>query len=301
MGRWVVAGTDGSPAATAAVEWAARDAVRHGSGLRIVHVREQWAGEAPFRTLRSYHDSLIEHCEEMLERAAGAARDAAPGVEVTTSLLEGDLIQRLLRESEAADHVVIGSRGLGGFSELLLGSVGMGVAGHAASPVVVVRGDSVTRHGRIVVGVDGSEPSQAALAYAFREAEVGGAEVHAVQAWQPAPTSALVLGYGTMVEEMLDVRAEISRRSLAPWRDRCPGVKVTESIVCGHPVGILCEASAEADLVVVGSRGHGPIVSAVFGSVSHGVLHHSQCPVAVVRPHQEPHHEPHQESSQEGS
>lgn len=284
MGRCVVVATDGSPPASAAVQWAARDAVRHGSPLRIIHVREQWADGIPFHTLPSYHDSLTEHCVEMLARAADTAREAAPGVEVTTSLLQGDLVQTLLRESESADHAVIGSRGLGGFSGLLLGSVGMGVAGHAACPVVVVRGDSETRHDRIVVGVDGSEGSQAALAYAFEEAEIRGADVHAVQAWQPAPSAALVLGYSAILDDMPDIRAETFRRSLAPWRDRYPGVRVTESLVCGHPVELLCEASAMADLVVVGSRGHGPIVSAIFGSVSHGVLHHSHCPVAVVRP-----------------
>lgn len=284
MNRSVIAGTDGSPAASDAVLWAAREAVLRARPLRIVHVREQWAGDVPVHTMKNYRDPEAKHCEAMLADAAEAARASAPGLEVTTALVDGDLVQRLLEESEAADQVVIGSRGQGGFAGLLLGSAGMGVAGHAGCPVVVVRGDSATRHGRIVAGVDGSEGAEAALAHAFAEAEIRGAAVHAVHAWQPPGLPMPAVESGSMGERGVAERGAFLRRVLAPWRERFPRVTVTESIVCGHPAGALRDASTEADMVVVGSRGHGLLASAVFGSVSHGVLHHAHCPVAVVRP-----------------
>ncbi|MFI6802527.1 universal stress protein [Streptosporangium canum] len=284
MNRSVIAGTDGSPAASDAVRWAAREAVLRAKPLRIVHVREQWAGDVPVHTMKNYRDPEAKHCRAMLADAAEAARASAPGLQVTTALMDGDLVQRLLEESEAADQVVIGSRGQGGFAGLLLGSAGMGVAGHADCPVVIVRGDSATRHGRIVVGVDGSEGAEAALAHAFAEAEIRGAAVHAVHAWQPPGLSRPAVESGSMGEGIVAERGVFLRRVLAPWRERFPSVTVTESIVRGHPVGALCDASTEADMVVVGSRGHGLLASAVFGSVSHGVLHHAHCPVAVVRP-----------------
>ncbi|MEV0418552.1 universal stress protein [Streptosporangium canum] len=284
MNRPVIAGTDGSPAASEAVRWAAREAVLRARPLRIVHVREQWAGDIPVHTMKNYRDPAAKHCRAMLADAAEAARASAPGLEVTTALVDGDLVQRLLEESEAADQVVIGSRGQGGFAGLLLGSVGMGVAGHAGCPVVVVRGDSATRHGRVVVGVDGSEGAKAALTHAFAEAEIRGAVVHAVHAWQPPGLSTPAAGSGFTGEGIIAEKGAFLRRVLAPWRERFPRVTVAESIVCGHPAGVLCDTSAEADMVVVGSRGHGLLASAVFGSVSHGVLHHAHCPVAVVRP-----------------
>ncbi|WP_433257590.1 universal stress protein [Streptosporangium sp. CA-135522] len=284
MNRPVITGTDGSSAASEAVRWAAREAVLRARPLKIVHVREQWAGDIPVHTMKNYRDPEAKHCRAMLADEAEAARASAPGLEVTTALVDGDLVQRLLEESRTADQVVIGSRGQGGFSGLLLGSVGMGVAGRAGCPVVVVRGDSTTRHGRIVVGVDGSEGAEAALAHAFEEAEIRGAVVHAVHAWQPPVLFTPAVEGGAMTERAIDERGEFFRRVLTPWRERFPGVTVTESVVCGHPVGALCDASTEADMVVVGSRGHGLLASAVFGSVSHGVLHHSHCPVAVVRP-----------------
>lgn len=86
-----------------------------------------------------------------------------------------------------------------------------------------------------------------------------------------------------LVEDVLAAERQVCAGTLTPWREKYPQVDVEQTLVCGHPVGVLCEASAAADLVVVGSRGLGRFGSAVLGSIGHGVLHHARCPVAVVR------------------
>ncbi|MEV1176408.1 universal stress protein, partial [Nonomuraea sp. NPDC049784] len=135
MAGHIVVGVDGSAPATAAAEWAAADAQRRGLALRIVHVCQQWP-----------HSESTAYCASALDAAAGRARELTRDVRVTTELLSGDVITGLLAESESADSLVLGSRGLGGFAGMVLGSVGMAVAGHAAGPVVIVRTPSALRH-----------------------------------------------------------------------------------------------------------------------------------------------------------
>ncbi|MEW9529543.1 universal stress protein [Microbispora sp. NPDC049125] len=280
----IVVGVDGSPAATAAVEWAADDAARRGAALRVVHVREEWAHEYPFHAVPGFDESLTEYCEGVVGAAAERARGRAPGVEVTTALAEGTVIGSLMAEAGDAGEIVLGSRGMGGFTGLVLGSVSIGVAGRAPCPVVVVRGPSQAVHGEVVVGLDGSSHSEAALEYGFAQARLRKARLRAVHAWQIPASSPFALGYADVLDEVFQRESAGFRRRLEPWRDKHPDVEVAESVVSGHPVAALSDASRQADLVVVGSRGLGRVAAAVLGSVGHGVLHHAHCPVAVVRP-----------------
>ncbi|MFC6081750.1 universal stress protein [Sphaerisporangium aureirubrum] len=283
MSRSIVAGVDGSAPAAAAAEWAADEAARQGLPLRIVHVREPWTGEdEPHRDVPAGGD---EPSTDVLAEAAGVARKRAPGVEVTTALLNGTVVASLRAESETAAMVVIGSRGLGGFAELLLGSVGMGLAGHARGPVVVVR-EPGARRGEIVAGYDGSPHAEAAMRFALEQAAGRGARVRVVFAWPAPPMPPYAIAYGDLVQEAFDAEANRVRERVADWRDEFPDVEILDEVVIGHPVPALTDASREADLVVVGSRGKGPLAS-LLGSVSHGVLHHAHCPVAVVRPPEE--------------
>ncbi|MEV7012538.1 universal stress protein [Streptosporangium sp. NPDC051022] len=280
MAAHVVVGTDGSSSADAAVEWAADDAVRRGCVLRIVHVREEWGRDAP----AGFDDSLAEQARGVLDAAAELARRHAPGVTVETSLEIGRAAEVLRREAEDAEQVVVGSRGRGGFAGLLLGSVSLSLAGHVATPVVVLRGEGVRRaHDEIVVGFDGSPASEAALEYAFQEAARRGARLRALHTWQLPFIAASATAYTPLVEDISEGERRLAAETLAPWQDKYPQVELQETVLYGHPVLALGEASATADLVVVGSRGLGGLGSAVLGSVSHGVLHHADCPVAVVR------------------
>ncbi|TLP60874.1 universal stress protein [Microbispora triticiradicis] len=280
----VVAAVDGSKPATAALEWAADDARRRGAALRIVHVREPWAHQYPFHAVEGFADSYGEFCEGVLAAAAERARQVAPDLEVTTELAEGTVVETLRAASAGADALVVGSRGTGGFSGLVLGSVGLGLTGHAPVPVVVVRRPHRDEYHEVVVGFDGSPHSEAALEFAFEEARARRARVHAVYAWEAPIFSPFATGYIATMREAFEEESRSARLRLAPWREKHPDVPLVESAVFGHPVPALAEASLVADLVVVGSRGLGGVRGALLGSVSHAVLHRAHCPVAVVRP-----------------
>ncbi|MFG1694085.1 universal stress protein [Nonomuraea sp. NPDC049309] len=273
MSQQIVVGVDGSPAAAAAVEWAADDATRRGRDLRIVHVCEQWS-----------QNQGTEHCEGALEAAADIARGLATGVKVTTELLTGNVVERLIAESATADGIVLGSRGLGGFTGMLLGSVSSAVAGHAAGPVVVVRAPQRAQHGRVVAGYDGSEHAQAAMQYAVEQARSRHARLHVVTAWQVPSLSPYGVAYAQLIEQIMEEQPRRARELVEPWRTANPDLVMTDEQPCDHPATALIRAAETADLVVVGSRGRGGFASALLGSISHAVLHHATCPVAVVRP-----------------
>ncbi|MFI7706759.1 universal stress protein [Nonomuraea sp. NPDC049480] len=277
MTRHIVVGVDGSAPATAAVEWAAADAQRRGRPVRIVHVCEQW----------SYAGHGTQYCAGMLAAAADRARALTRDVEVATQLLCGKVIGTLIGESVTADSVVLGSRGLGGFAGMLLGSVGMGVAGHAAGPVVIVRRTSVVEHGQVVVGDDGSEHSDAAIRYAVDQARARGVPLRVLYAWQAPVISPYAAAYQTLLEDAFELQSLAAAERVAPWRERNPDVRIVDEQVPGHPVNVLITAGGTADLVVMGSRGRGGFASAVLGSVGHAVLHRLTCPAAVVRPRAE--------------
>ncbi|QYC41160.1 Universal stress protein [Nonomuraea coxensis DSM 45129] len=274
MTRPVVVAVDGSAPAAAAVEWAAADAQQRGLALRIVHVCER----------RPPEQGGLEPCEETLAVARDRALALTRDVEVDAALLTGNVVEALLAESASAESMVLGSRGLGGFAGMLLGSVGMGVAGHAAGPVVIVRRTSPVRHGRVVVGDDGSEQAAAAVAYAIEQARARRVTLHVVCAWQTPVYSPYAAAYETLTQEGYEYVARAAAARAAAWRDGHPDVPITDAQVHGHPVNALIEAGGAADLVVVGSRGRGGFASAVLGSVGHAVLHRLTCPVAVVRP-----------------
>ncbi|MEV4569733.1 universal stress protein [Nonomuraea sp. NPDC049419] len=273
MTRQIVVGVDGSAAARAAVDWAALDAGRRGLDLRVVHVCEQWS-----------HNEGADYCSGALEAGADRARGLVGGVKVTADLRPGNVVEELIAESATADSLVLGSRGLGGFKGMLLGSVSNAVAGHAAGPVVVIRGPHPVEHRRIVVGYDGSEHARAAMEYAIEQARSRRAELHVVTAWQVPAFSPYAVGYSILLEEIVQAEPRRARELVEPWRDANPDLVVSDEQPCDHPVTALARAAKAADLVVVGSRGLGGFASALLGSVSHAVLHHATCPVAVVRP-----------------
>lgn len=143
----------------------------------------------------------------------------------------------------------------------------------------------------IVVGVDGSPPSAAALRWAVRQARLEQAEVVAVISWEYPPMA----GWGLMVpgpeieEAAQEALAETVTRELGP----APEVPVTQRTVCGYPAGVLLEAAKEAQLLVVGSRGLGGFAGTVLGSVGRACVEHASCPVVVVRGPSTGHHHQH--------
>ena len=192
-------------------------------------------------------------------------------------------VQVLREESERATLLVVGGRGTGGVLGLLLGSVAMSLAGHAACPVVVVREPAESsRILPVVVGVDGSPYGEAAVAFAYEAASLRGAPLVAVHTWSD-------LLFDSRVAPVLDWEAietgerEVLAERLAGWSEKFPDVPVRRVVYRDRPAHSLLEEAAHAQLLVVGSHGRGQLGGLVLGSVSHAVLHRAPCPVAVVR------------------
>jgi nucleotide-binding universal stress UspA family protein len=199
----------------------------------------------------------------------------------------------MIDESVGAPVVVLGSRGLGGFTGLLVGSVAQATAQHGYCPVVVVSGrtleDPPPTTGPVLVGVDGSPASEAAIGFAFEAASVRGVGLVAVHTW----TEVVFDGVWTTFKLDTDWRvlAAEERRLLdermAGWQEKYPDVLVRRLVVRDRPVRALLEQAEQsgAQLIVVGARGTGAAFTGMgLGSTSHALLHHSECPVAVVRP-----------------
>ncbi|WP_084959940.1 universal stress protein [Thermoactinospora rubra] len=275
----IVVGVDGSRAALDAVAWAAREAALRGRKLLVAHAMPGWARDATDTDrLAGVARWMREGAEVVLTAGVDRARREAPSLVVERALLGDDPRTALLKLAPEAELLVVGSHGMGGFSGLLLGSVAQGVAGHAQCDVVVVRALSRSPREEIVVGVDGSPAGEPVLAFAFAEAELRKARLHAVHAWTwHEATSVLHASSGEDDEKRL--LGEV----LAGWRERYPDVEVITEVIHGHAVEVLRDASEGADLLVVGSHGHGQVTGLIMGSVSQAMLHHARCPLAVIR------------------
>lgn len=290
----IVVGIDGSPSARAALDWALQEARRRHAPVKIVHA---WSIPVPPTALGPTvadpsDDALRQAAQVILDEAQAHAAADFPEVSVTADLVLGTPSSALLTESSDAMLVVVGSRGMGSFAELLLGATSLQVAVHAECPVVVVRVPGERPHpadpdfaGRVVVGVDGSELSVQAAAAAYDQASVRGIGLTVVHTWDTpsfdVPGAAIDMELLlTQIEE--EERAVVSE-ALAGLTEEYPDVPVRWHMAPGSPAHVLAEASRVAELVVVGSRGRGGFASLLLGSTSHAVLHHAQCPVLVVR------------------
>lgn len=262
--RPVVVGVDGSSAALRAVRWAAERAAREGLPLRLVHAYELPLGvPAGLDEEEVVLDAIRVRGRQWLSEAHDVAAGVAPGVAIRTALLDGIPVGALVRESLDADLVVLGNRGQHALTGLLVGSTALAVAGRAAAPVVLVR-DTVTGDGPVVVGVDGTETSAPAVAFAFAEASARRAPLVVLHAYTE-PTAA----------------ARTLEDRLSGWPAKYPDVTVARELVPDRPSRALRRRTSTAQLVVVGNRGHG-LLSGLLGSTSQHLVHHAACPVAVL-------------------
>jgi nucleotide-binding universal stress UspA family protein len=139
---------------------------------------------------------------------------------------------------------------------------------------------------RIVVGVDGSPVANAALRWAIRQAELTGDTVEAVIVWQYPIIGASYGWAGVAVTDGMDLRAlaeETLSKAIADATEPGSAVKVESRVIEGYPASVLVEESKDADLLVVGNRGHGTFTEALLGSVSQHCSHHARCPVVIIR------------------
>ena len=281
----ICVGVDGSPASQSALRWAAAEAAAHNAELHVIHAYEWRVAGDRVQIPEGIADLATSEAESVVETAVEQARAAAPGVNVRGEAVLNTAGDMLVKASGLFDLTVLGSRGRGGFSSLLLGSVSQHVATHAVGPVVVVRGRPDAVVGPIVVGVDGSPASEHAVRLAFEEAAARGLGVLAVRVYVPRYA-------GLGVDISVPVENPVVRREeelsdlfddIAPWREKYPDVSVRTVAVDGHTADVLIGLSSSSQLVVVGTRGHGGFAGLLLGSVGLQLLHHADCPVLVAR------------------
>lgn len=276
----VVVGYDGSPDSKRGVAWAVAAARRR---QRLLHVVIAKGSVTPHMSTRRQSG---EDPAAGLEADARGLVGAGIASMVTTQVADGPASHVLLEAAKHASMVVIGSRGHARLSGMLIGSVSQHLARHAACPVVVVRQPHDPDAKRVVVGVDGSEGADKALAFACDHASHWGAPLTAMYAWwrslPSAGDSALTYDIVTVQQE-IDTGRRALAESLAGWQERYPDLEVTAEAIPLPPAHALTDASAHAALVVVGSRGRGAFQSLLLGSTSQSVLHHAQCTVAIAR------------------
>ncbi|MDX3637106.1 universal stress protein [Streptomyces europaeiscabiei] len=267
----VVVGTDGSLVAVRALDWASDEAVRRGAGLRVVYA-------VPDR----------DEAGPVLGAAVSRVSERHPALPVETAAAEGGTVRALVRESEHAVLTVVGTRGFGGLTGLLFGSVSLRLAAQVRGPLLVVRGDHPCDDGKdVLLGLE-SEADANAAAYAFQEAERRGAPLRVLHSWthrQVTPELPSLLPATSPGQERLarHGRAEeaVPRFALTRLRERHPAVDVETRTVRTGAAHSLLEATREAAVVVIGAHRHGG-AGTRLGPVAHTLLHRSHCPVVVV-------------------
>ncbi|WP_460072849.1 universal stress protein [Streptomyces sp. YKOK-I1] len=283
----LVSGVDGSDASLSAVDWAVDEAARHGIPLRLVHASrwERYERAVPTGSLSRPSERVL--VENLVASAAERAGRRNPEVKIITDIVPDDAVDALLSESDNAFALVTGSRGRGALKGLLLGSVGLAVAARAHCPVIVVRGDKAAlagSHERILLGAGEPVTGAEAVRFAFREAEARGCTLDVVRAWRfpahasagdPALANEPVRRYEEQASALLDT---LLWDAMADH----PGVRVRRVTAEGPAHSVLVRRSAAADLVVVGARRRYGHLGLQLGRVSHTLLHHADCPVAVV-------------------
>jgi nucleotide-binding universal stress UspA family protein len=289
----IVVAVDGSDAGTAAVAWAANAAVKRNAPLKLVtaYTMPQFMYADGMVPPQELYDELENEAMDKINNARAQVSELDENIQVSHFVAEATPIDLLLSLSDDADIIVMGSRGLGGLSGLVLGSVSSAVVSHASCPVVVVRKDNdvvpETKYGPVVVGVDGSDISREALSYAFREADARGATLRAVHSWADAQVQTSLVGLSA-VQSQLDAMTAQERKvledELAPYREKYPDVEVEEIVERDRPIQVLKENAADAQLLVLGSHGRGGFRGMLLGSTSRALLQYAPCPMMVVRP-----------------
>ncbi len=272
----IVVAYDGSPESTSAMVWAAETASLMGRPLLAVTVGPR-LGEGPFP----------EWDEERLIETHARAQDALKEAGVSDGVAEirrGPVTSTLLEEAESAELMVVGSQGHGRIEGALIGSVSQHLARHATCPVIVVRRPTRPGPSRILVGVDDSGGSSAALKFACRRASLTREPVVALHGWRLPDLP--MDKHGDVPEKVahriLDEQRQLAE-AVAGLSEEFPDVEIRAEAIPVAAPRVLVDGSVTASLVVVGSRGRGAFAGMLLGSVSQEVQTRAHCPVAIVR------------------
>ncbi|MFJ5776120.1 universal stress protein [Streptomyces sp. NPDC093094] len=282
MSRPVTVGVDGSEGSEAALDWAADEAALRGSVLRLVYAT-RWA-EHQLAAMKVSHEDRASEAEGVLAATERRVRDRQPDLVVTADEVEDAPSSVLLAAAAEADLLVVGSHGLGSVRGFIVGSVGQEVVADAQRPVVLVRpgndgsgsGPTGERNRRkVVLGLDVADVKDELLEFAFDFAGRHSVPLEVVHTWHAPFTER------RKAAEDAD-KASVLSDAVRPFRDRFAAVEVSEVSVPGRAAERLVEAAHDAALVVTGRRRAAR--GSHIGSVTHALIHHASCPVAVV-PH----------------
>lgn len=284
----VVVGVDGSEPARQAALWAAGEAERRGRPLHIVYGADT-DGRALYASVETIERVRVAG-RELLDEIAAAVRKQHAGLVATTELGRGDAVAGLHRAAGRRGTIVVGNRGLGGFSSLMLGSVGLKVAAGAKTPVIIVRGaESGVVSGTVLAGVR-DERDLDCVRYAAREAELRKAELRLLQVWNVLQSVGDVV---TMMDDIKEIADEYVRHLTALTeriRQEFPDLTVrADAEKSMSTAGVLVEASRHADLLVMGGRRATAYLGPTLGRHTHSLVHHSHCPVLLIPRHTDEH------------
>jgi nucleotide-binding universal stress UspA family protein len=277
----VLVGYDGSDEGERALRYAVGEARLRRRPLTVCHAWDWPYPEPPI------DPSMIEiarrMAEHVLDRGVGVARSLAAGLEVRKGLVKGPAAAALLYEAIDTELIVIGSHGVGATGRPCVGSTALQLPTHALCPVVVHRGTEPGRR-RVVIGVDGSRSSDAALAFGFEEAALRGWEVLAVHgAREPGAAETEIALYGD-VESLRRAAGTRLERAVSPWREKYGRVPASTWLALEPPRQVLLRAADQAAMVVVGDRGTGGMAGLRLGSVPLAMLQDAPCTIVVALP-----------------
>lgn len=285
---YILVGVDGSQSALRAVRWAAQEAHHRRARVLIAHVvtPRQIDYESPL----SVDDQVEMHGHDIVAAAEYRIEKHFPSVRSSVTVVAGDPTRSLIELSRGALLTAVGATGRGRVRAAVFGSVAMAMISRGHSPVAVIRVPEyygAVQTGPVVVGVGGDDDGESALAWAFDEASRRHTCLVSVHTWdtRSTPTSLLESSMAEMQARnarVTEERATLAER-LAGWQEQYPDVPVTRIVRQGRPVDELVDIAEHAQLIVVGSRGHGERSGALFDSVTRMLIRRAPCSVLVAR------------------
>ncbi len=284
----IVVGVDGTDQAVGAARWAGAVAAAYGVGLHIVHAMPSLgrnlteAATAIRAAIMSYQ---ADSSQIFLADAADAVGAERPELTVTTESSRKPANEALIDASRTARMVVLGGNEVTPASALLIGSTTLSVATPAHCPVVAWRGENAApTDAPVVVGTDGSDPAAAALDAGFEFADRFGRQLRAVRSWPNrlppgAPSIPFLVDWAALeAAQLTQLTEEVDRHN-----QRHPDVNVQCFLEPEGPAQAVLEHAADAQLIVVGTRGRNALAGALLGSTSMNLLNHARVPVMVCR------------------
>ncbi|MGW2515681.1 universal stress protein [Streptomyces sp. NPDC001617] len=290
MERALTVGLDGSPESLAAAHWAADEAQRRRLTLRLLHA---WPLLAPEPTHVPSEIDQNYWAKRLVRNTQAELQSHHPGLTVVGNLVADDAQDALIQAASESEMLVLGSRGLTPVESYFLGDISMSVVASAERPVVLVRADKRAEEpsspesgaaGDVVVGLKLRGLCDDLLEFAFTTAAARGVPLRAVHG-RGIPIHAYA-PWGvdhTVTQEIIHDAQKHLIQAVRPWREKFPGVAVTDDIRLESPARVVVAAAERAELLIVGRRAH-HAPAPHLGPVAQAAVHHARCPVAVI-PH----------------